>query len=176
MADYCIECNAPLLPGSIDCKICGWKAKGVSVAAGGRPILADLEADMVQVLRTSSSDHPTHGIPKDENAAIDWFMRLVEPEHRTERPQEIRNKSGQSWRWTYADRVLYLLRKYLVAPLELQQLVVAAREDGIFWRGDDYPFFVCVIDETEKMRDLGLVEYRRQARAAMGSLNLGATR
>jgi hypothetical protein len=72
--------------------------------------------------------------------------------------------------------VKYLLCVYLGATLDLQQLVVAAREDGIFWRGDDYPAFVCVIDETEKMRNLGLIEYRRQARATMGRVNLAADR
>ena len=165
-----------MLPGKINCNSCGWKAKGVSEAIGGRPVLSELRAVVAQVLRTTSSDHPIHRMPKDENAAVDWFLRLIEPEHRTERPQEIRTKTGAYWRWPYADRVVYMLRGYLAASESLQRLVVAAREDAIYWRGDDEPFFIGVINETEKMRAMGLDEYRRDARNAMSRVNLQADR
>ena len=123
-------------------------------------------------------DHPVHAMPQQGDHAVEWFLNLVEPQHRTERPKEqsSRKKDGGTWLWPYAERAKYLLRKYLEAPIKLQQVVVAAREDKIFWRGEDYPFFVCVIDDTEKMRELGIVEYRRQARAEMGRLDLGAPR
>jgi len=176
--NYCRECNAALLPGSTDCKSCGWRHPGSGTASSPRPGLDNLKADMLDILNAAKMDHPVHAMPTHEPTAVGWFLNLVELEHRTERPKEqsSRKKEGGAWVWPYAERVKYLLRKYLMAPLELQQLVVAAREDKIFWRGDDYPFFVCVIDETEKMRGLGLVEYRRQSRAAMNRLSLGSSR
>jgi hypothetical protein len=138
--------------------------------------LDDLKSGMLDILNVATMDHPVHAMPGDGSQAVTWFLNLVEAEHRTERPAEVITKQGKSWVWAYAERIKYLLRKYLMAPLELQQLVVAAREDGIYWRGDDYPFFIIVIDETEKMRGMGLTEYRRQARAAMGRVNLSADR
>jgi len=176
--NYCQECNAALLPGSTDCKSCGWRDASSGTASNPRPVLGDLKYQMLGILNVVTMDHPVHAMPTDGATATGWFLHLVEPEHRTERPKEqsLRKKDGGTWLWPYAERIKYLLRKYLMAPLELQQLVVAAREDGIFWRGDDYPDFICVIDETEKMRDLELIEYRCQARASMGRVNLAADR
>ena len=175
-SNYCPQCDAPLLPGAVNCKNCMWAKDGTE--GNPRPILDNLKADMLDIFNTVTMDHPVHAMPRDSGQALIWFLTLVESEHRTERSTHVsgRNKHGKSWQWPYADRVKHLLHKYLVAPLDLQQLVVAAREDGIYWRGDDYLFFVCVIDETEKMRDLGLDEYRRQVRASMGRLNLAADR
>lgn len=176
--NYCRECNAALLPGSTDCKSCGWRDVSSGTASNPRPSLAELKIDMRSILDAARMEHPAHALPTNGDQAVEWFLNLIEPEHRTERPKEqsSRKKDGGTWLWPYAERVKYLLRIYLAAPRELQQVVVAARDDNIFWRGDDYPFFISVIDETEKMRELGFVEYRRQARAAMGRLNLEAAR
>jgi len=176
--NYCPECNEPLLPGVNECSSCKWRAPNVGASTHTRPVLGDLKSGLLNILNAATMDHPAHAMPTHAETAVAWFLNLVEPEHRTERPQQVsgRGKQASSWRWPYAERVQYLMRVYLGAPIELQQLVVAAREDGIFWRGDDYVFFVRVIDETEKMRELGLDEYRRQSRKAMGRLNLGADR
>lgn len=48
--------------------------------------------------------------------------------------------------------------------------MVAAREDGIFWRGDELDNFYKIIDETEKMRTMGIAEYKRQALRSMRNL------
>lgn len=65
--------------------------------------------------------------------------------------------------WPYAERVKYLLLKFLSSDHRLQNLIVAAREDNIFWRGDEFDEFVTLIDQYEKMRSMPKGKYRKQS-------------
>ena len=175
--NYCPGCHIALTLGAMSCKACGWKETGAGTDEG-MPTLNQLKADMRAAIARVPPDRWPERMPVEPDRAVDWFLRLVEPHHKTESPGYLpsRFKQRNTWQWPYRERIMYQLRKYLAAPQELQQLIVAAREDKIYWRGDDYPSFVCVIDETEKMRELGVADYRRKARAAMGRVNLDANR
>lgn len=57
----------------------------------------------------------------------------------------------------------YIPRKQrTMAPSE-QRLIVAAREDRVYWRGEDIETFKRVYDETQEMRSMGAQKYREGA-------------
>ena len=70
----------------------------------------------------------------------------------------------------YHSRILYTLSIFLRLSVSDQRIVVAAREDGIFWRGDTIKFFMLVIDETQRMRKIGVENYRLESLRRMGKL------
>ena len=72
----------------------------------------------------------------------------------------------------YAERIAYLFGKYLKMPKEMQDLIKGARAEEIFWRGDEQKFFINLVKETQKMREMGVSEYRKQALSALGCLKL----
>lgn len=57
----------------------------------------------------------------------------------------------------------YLERKLRHMKPSEQRFINAARQDRIFWRGDDIETFKRIYDETMAMRKIGPQEYRRQA-------------
>ncbi len=90
---------------------------------------------------------------------IDWFLGLVEPHQKEEAPRTSAVGGKRIWVWPYMARMEMLLRKYLSCDETFKQIIIGARADGIFWRGDDQEFFINVINETERMRKIGAAVY-----------------
>ena len=59
-----------------------------------------------------------------------------------------------------ADYIPRKLRR--MKPSELQ-FIEAAREERVFWRGDDIETYKRVYDETQRMRKIGARAYRAEA-------------
>jgi len=119
-----------------------------------QPSLQTLRGELSYILRNESFDET-------------WFRNLIEPQRHSERVQQVPTKTGQAWVWPYGNRVKHLLRDYLRADTKLQDVIKAAREDKIYWRGDTLDFFMTVIDETEKMRKVGVAAYRSRTMQIM---------
>lgn len=155
----CPSCETVLLPGSNKCRDCGWGA-------------ADHHA--MPTIDTLKSEIKELGLRNDP----EWYLKLLEKHKPEEAPRKVqarsdKSKSGGSlWQWPYRDRVLFCLRKFKSLPEVEQQTIISARKDKIYWRGDDLDFFMRVIEETEKMREMGIDKYKAQA---MKQLN-GITR
>lgn len=79
------------------------------------------------------------------NGIFEFFCWLLEPEKRHERLAGIIGKSGQ---WAFANRFLAGTLKFATFSPDDQRYIIAAREDGVFWRGDDIDFFREAYDET----------------------------
>jgi hypothetical protein len=47
-------------------------------------------------------------------------------------------------------------------PAQREAVVAAVTEDKIPYRGDDFGFFMAVVDETLRMRGMGKAEYLKQ--------------
>lgn len=72
------------------------------------------------------------------------------------------------------------MRFYLEAKLRRQkpseqQFIRAAREDGVYWRGDQIEFFREVYSETFRMRSMGARKYRAEAIDKLRALIGGTT-
>lgn len=102
-----------------------------------------------------------------------WFMGLIEPHQPEEAPRVITVGGERVWSWPYEVRVISLLKKYLKADHSFQETITAARADNIYWRGDDREQFNMIINETERMRSMGVVAYRKEVKEKMRNFKMG---
>jgi len=99
-----------------------------------------------------------------------WIIaKLLEPERPEERSRmtAMTGSSGNRWDYPYRSRVIPCVQKYCTLTPDDRKFIKAAREDGVFWRGDDMDFFHTVYDETMKMREVGIETYRKKALESM---------
>ena len=111
-------------------------------------------------------------IPRD--VALWWIDMQEPPSMPADAPRRVSmpGDEGQRWICPYHERIRHTLRKFLSLHEHDQKIIMAAREDKVFWRGDDMPFFMRVIDETVKMRKMGVEAYRIEALKKMKSCRL----
>lgn len=119
--------------------------------------------------------HPwPSGMPQGPKDAARWWIGIQEPPKDTEEPREIR-KGGETvgFRFPYIERLMNNLRRFIELDHDKQRLILAAREDRIYWRGDDCETrlealdgmtpFELVISETERAREIGIDQFKGQA-------------
>ena len=85
-----------------------------------------------------------HAMPRQPYLAAEWFLGLV-------------RGSGTS-----GAGVFHMLKIFMNADREFQNLVIEAAADGIPWRGDVYDEFQIIISETRKMQPMGMATYKKQ--------------
>lgn len=135
------------------------------------PTIHGLESELAQIIESHLNSRRKaypQGVPRDSAEAVQWFTKLFAGQKHNEAVRQLSTRNGKKyWIWPYADRLKYLTKKFFMAEQELRELIIAARQDRIEWRGDDFDFFVRVIDETEKMRGMGIDAYRKHAISEM---------
>lgn len=116
-------------------------------------------------------------MPKSPVQAARWWIRMQEPGKNNERPRQMQKKSGHGnyWITPYTDRLIHTLGKYIHLPNQDSEFIQAARQEGIFWRGDNMPFFKHASEETKKQREMGAEEYRRHSLKKMRTAIAGMT-
>lgn len=89
-----------------------------------------------------------------------WVDYMLEgPSYPSERPQRTRVAEGkdgvvEGLVEPYVVRVEHYLRKFLGLDDGYQRYILAAREDSIWWRGDDLEFFRIVVENSMRWREL----------------------
>ena len=127
-----------------------------------KPSFQQLEQELANIVMAARKK--PERMPESAFKAVSWFIRMVEPPGWGESLREKHVSDGRmAWVWPYADRVKRLLDVFLKSEKRLQDLIISAREDKVFWRGDDFDFFIKVIAETENMREVGIGEYRKSS-------------
>ena len=136
---------------------------------GSRPPLVETEINSLLASWAERNSLP-ECIPR--SLVDEWWLNMMEPPQPEETPRQVPLNSGEGSRWVcpYHSRILYTLSIFLRLSVSDQRIVVAAREDGIFWRGDTIKFFMLVIDETQRMRKIGVENYRLESLRRMGKL------
>lgn len=121
-------------------------------------------------------------VPHASSEAAEWWVRMQEPPNPDyDAPRQVRvitNSDRNAYRWEcpYHLRLAATLRRYVMLPPDHRELIEAAREDGVFWRGDEVKrgnkpgFFMRVYDETLKMREIGATRYIDESRRENGLL------
>ena len=126
-----------------------------------------------------------------EAAARWWADEMQEPWNQATEMPRLANVQGNSdkqrWISPYQDRVVLCLRTFLSLPDAKQRIIVAAREDGFWWRGEHEDSwwvnpetkqqekvwcFLIVLREYERQRELGVEAYRNEALARMRKLRV----
>jgi len=95
---------------------------------------------------------------------LNYWQRLFEPAKPHEKKNELRNGGLD---WPYGNRIGFMARAFIQLPQVSREIIITARRDGIFWRGDDIEFFNTVIDETHDYRGLTPEEKAKYRQRAM---------
>jgi len=134
-----------------------------------QPTFDDLVDQLARIIKSSKKSVK---LPAQPIEAAERFITIIGNQKPNEKIRLITNvkKNREFYIWPYAENAKYLLTKFLNASFELQTIVIAAREDGIYWRGDELDIFYKIIEETEKMKSMGLVEYKKQAKQSYSNL------
>ena len=96
--------------------------------------------------------------------AVEYYSRLFEKEKHHESKRH--GKDGAVL-WPYAVRIIYLARKFRTFSDQHKKLVIDARVEKIFWRGDEPNNFDTIITETILYRDLTDDEKKNYQRKIM---------
>lgn len=142
--------------------------KRLPAANGGLPSISEIHGLVRQQIETCR--RPRHPVaPRDNAAMVQWLMNLFDAPTRGEAPQWLpsRNGDGGHYLWPYLARCKLLANKFLNAPLAYQETIIAARADGVGWRGEEADALVVVVGEFYEMREMGATAYRRDALAKM---------
>jgi len=124
---------------------------------------ADAPPHVTDVLReaalkmTGLAKHWHTDVPRTASELAAWWPTMQDPPSDKEAPS---NHDGV-WKCPYHERLLVTLAIFLTRPAEEQSIIIEARKDGVYWRGDDIAFFARVWDETLRMRQMGVEEYRK---------------
>lgn len=167
----CPECQNLVQQGSRSCD-CGWRDGGVTDKA---PPTA---SDFLFGSMLDARGHMPASCPRDVAGAIDWWQRLLEPRARDEQPLLVpvfgQGKQGNRWDDPYLTRLFFCLRVFIGMPRKYQDAIVRIREqENIFWRGDNWPFFLSDVKETLKMREVGVDVYRTESCMEYGKITGG---
>lgn len=108
------------------------------------------------------------GAPNTPQCTAAWLVDYVfEPKDPNESVQHVRADIKAT---PYRDRVAYLVRKFLALSESERGYVLAARHDGVYWRGDDPHEFVRIVRETLRYKALSPEDKAAYRAAAVGQL------
>ena len=115
-------------------------------------------------------------VPRNPAKLVDWWQGFIEPPEPWEAPKKEKRRDGKSeyWKTQYIDRLHETLQVFLSLPRSFQDLIVAARGDKVYWRGDtNMELFATIWDETLRMREMGVEAYRQECVSKIRRLKLG---
>lgn len=155
---------------------CGWKPGG----SGGdhlMPTVQDVKNEVIAILnqRKEGGIHLPDIMDNQPIKAADWLLGLFEGHGKNESPFPRTGKNGKFWCWPYAERITRLTKQFLNLDSDFHSLIVAARQDRVGWRGEGKAEFYSVINETARMRKIGLEEYRKEAVKKMKKMNFSTS-
>lgn len=112
--------------------------------------------------------HPLTIGPPSVGALATWLVEyLFEPPAKDE---TMRETVGGKHKTPYRDRIVYLTQKLMALPELEQRMVLAHREDGVFWRGDSMADLQRIADERERLAGMSADERRRHMRGRIRAL------
>ena len=106
------------------------------------------------------------------------FIGLMEPPHERELVQVVGvpgRREAQRTIDPYYDRIWHCAKRFARLNPGAQQTIIDNARDCP-WRGDDIAFYVKVVEETERMREMGAEAYKAQAMAQLRSIIGGMAR
>lgn len=157
---------------------------GIGTVVNAEQLPPDPVSEVSTVLTAIRDSHrawPSMFPEGAEDAARFWISKQ-EPEGVRERAEKVilpKNKWNQEevkyrFSYPYIDRLIANLRLFLMEDSQSQSYIMAAIEDGINYRGDDNKFrykqlggrtlFQDIVKNTERMREIGVVAHREEAR------------
>ena len=112
--------------------------------------------------------------PSPKGAAV-RFLGLLEKPNDREVPQVVGvpgKRDAQRILDPYYDRVWHCAKRFVRLPAGPQQTIIE-NAGRCPWRGDDVEFYVKVVEETDRMHEMGVEAYKAQAMAQLRSIIAG---
>ena len=107
--------------------------------------------------------------PRDLRECAEWWLSLMQepeqPGETYEAAQQGYGAEGTRWETGYANRCRQALRAFISRDLsdEQRSIIVNMVRSGVPYRGDSWDFYMRVCQEHERMREIGVEAYRRDA-------------
>ncbi|MCI0560406.1 MAG: hypothetical protein MN733_18120 [Nitrososphaera sp.] len=102
------------------------------------------------------------------DAAQWWIDHQQTYEEPWETPRQISvvgREEAQRWESPYVNRLRGTLRLFLGLPYQQQRYILAAWEDGVWWRGENLDWhFPLLIEEVGRMNPMGKDAYIAEAK------------
>lgn len=178
----CPKCQATLIKAK-ECKLCGWSrenSRNIPQRAAA-PTMDDAHRIVMDEIVGYRGQRP-EGMPSGNLEAAKWMLSHVLEKHQPEEAPQLKNKTdgrGDSaiekwfWVWPYLTRIKIQTLQFLHLSPDYQRYVIAAHEDGIPWRGDEEWFFRKAVAEHQRIIEVGVEAYRKEALAKMRGLTSG---
>lgn len=126
------------------------------------PPRPDTLARLSEIVHNWDERHPgeRRALPKHPQEAAKQWVHYQEPPGRGEAPNLKTDPGGKKyWLTPFMDRLARNLHLFLCHNFENQNYIVAAAEAGIPWRGDPMTHFRLIVDEHERMTEIGVEQY-----------------
>lgn len=104
-------------------------------------------------------------MPPAPRGGVAWWLVHQESRGKFEKARQlpVPGKDAQRWEDGYSLRVVQNLRVFLGLTDEKRAYIVSAVHVGIHWRGDEIEMFERIVEETERMNEMGVMAYRKEA-------------
>lgn len=125
-------------------------------------------------------------MPREDDAAAWWWIGMQEPyDQRSDQPRQVPifgKNDEYRIEYPYIKRICQTLTIFLNLPERKQQIVIAAREDGFWWRGEHEDVlsngevvwqFALVLREYERQQEIGADAYRAECLKRMKAKKAG---
>lgn len=158
------------------------KSSPVDGASLERPSPVGVLAAFLDDWRRMNDGEWAYNLPLDPNEAAAWWINTMqEPCRKWEqsrleqtRPRRQDELPKKYWVTPYIDRLKYTLKRYLTISHEEQEIVYGCAQDKVFWRGEPVSMFYgsdhSVYEETLRMREMGMGDYKTEARQRVRAL------
>lgn len=96
-------------------------------------------------------------IKPDNYSFFCWLLASEAPRERARRVQL--NQGGKyRWEWPFATGFIYCCKKFLGLSTFDRNFIIAARQEDIYWRGDNREAFEILYHETMAMQEMSSSE------------------
>ena len=135
------------------------------------PTKADVVAEVIsEISKCRRKRHPDQ--PVNAHKAAEWLIGMLEQPNQYDAPYKMTARNGDSfhWVWPYLIKCKALANIFLHADRKHQDMILAAIEEDIKWRGESYEELCKLIPEFHHMREIGVEAYRKEAIAKMKTM------
>lgn len=117
-------------------------------------------------------------VPKEPREIAKWWATIErEPDHHEACRKKTKHRLGGSyWYCPYIDYCKNTLMKFLHQTPEFQSAIINANINGCYWRGHDQEDFSEILSEHVRMLEIGVDDYRKEAKTRLKDLIFKPTR
>ena len=157
----CENCGKNLYANATSCS-CGWSLQKV-VRNPPPNVLDTLTEEITRIGMHRFREFPA-------GTALEfaryWVALNSKPDAEREAPHEVATiaKDGTRWICPYHNRLMATLRAFaLMSPADRKIVLAGIQNEKVWWRGELVKHYLNIVNETKRMRTIGIKAYREAA-------------